>query len=140
VNTVAHLHAERLQADADVTAVRELRHRAGKTLENWSIEEEVRECALVACSELLTNALIYGATPILALDMELRDGWLRLTAHDRNPDPPYNAHPDAQADHGRGIELVIGLADAWGCRATKTGKSVFAEFEIDSDHGRNTLR
>jgi hypothetical protein len=120
---------ERFDAPSSAGDVRHLRHRIAKTLADWGITERADD-VLCSCSELLTNALTYGQTDVLAVDLAEQDGWLRLSVPDNNPFPPYPALADRDDEDGRGVFLLAALADAWGFRAFGGGKSVFAEFRI----------
>jgi len=93
----------------------------------------VADAAELAVSEMLTNALLYGRTEILALELSLDEPWLCLSVEDANPTPPYPCGVDEQAEGGRGVFLVAELADAWGFRAAGGGKSVFAEFRLSAN-------
>ena len=123
---------EQFDAAASVEDVRRLRHQIAKTLANWGITARADD-VLVACSELLTNALMYGQTPLLVVELTEHNGWLRLAVPDHNPYPPYPALTDRQDEDGRGVLLVAALSDAWGFRATSEGKQVFAEFQLGGD-------
>lgn len=117
----------RHQAPAEPRGITEVRHAARKTLDDWQVGE-VADAVELAVSEMLTNALRYGRTEILALELSMDETWLCLSVADANPAPPYPCGIDDQAEGGRGVFLMAELADAWGFRATGTGKSVFAKF------------
>ena len=117
----------RHEAPAEPQGISQLRHEARNTLEGWGLGEMADAAELIA-SELLTNALLYGNVEILTLKLTLDELWLSLSVADANPTPPYPCGIDEQAEGGRGLYLTVALADAWGFRATSTGKSVFAEF------------
>jgi len=120
---------ERFDAPASAGDVQHLRHRVAKTLADWGITDRADD-VLYSCSELLTNALTYGQTTVLAVDLAEQAGWLRLSVPDSNPVPPYPTIADRDDEDGRGVFLLAALADAWGFRAFSEGKSVFAEFQI----------
>ena len=117
----------RHEASAEPQGIAQVRHEVRKTLDDWQVGA-VADAAELVVSEMLTNALRYGHTEILALELSLDDPWLCLSVVDANPTPPYLCRPDEQAEGGRGVLLMAELADAWGFRATGVGKSVFAEF------------
>ena len=121
--------AERYEAAAHPHAVGHLRHQAVKTLADWGVTG-CADLAELIVSELLTNALRYGRTPVLAVDLSINDGWLRIAVDDRNPEPPNLAETDITREDRRGIVLVAALADAWGFRAHADGKTVSAEFNL----------
>jgi hypothetical protein len=120
---------EQFDAPATPEEARRLRHQVAKTLADWGITDRADD-VLSSCAELLTNALAYGQTAVLTVQLAEDDGWLRLAVPDGNPYPPIATVADRDDEDGRGISIVVTLADAWGFRAAETGKSVFAEFRI----------
>lgn len=129
MSTATLERTERFDAPASAQDVRHLRHRVAKTLADWGITQRADD-VLYSCSELLTNALAYGQTEKLTVDLAEHDGWLRLTVPDNNPFPPIPLLADRDDEDGRGVVLLAALADAWGFRCVGDGKHVFAEFQI----------
>ena len=131
-------HAERYETAADAHAVGRLRRQAVKTLADWGVTERAELVALIV-SELLTNALLHGRTPILSVELAIADGWLRIAVDDLNPDPPHPVPADTSGEGGRGMVLVAALADAWGFRAHAGGKTVSAELDLCTSPDRPLL-
>jgi hypothetical protein len=123
-------HSEQFAAPASAQEVRRLRHRVAKTLADWGIADRSDD-VLCSCAEMLANALAYGDTTSLMVQLAEQDGWLRLEVPDHNPRPPYLTSADPDDEDGRGVSLLATLADAWGFRAVGDGKSVFAEFRVN---------
>jgi anti-sigma regulatory factor (Ser/Thr protein kinase) len=78
-------------------------------------------------SELATNAVLHAGT---AFEVGVRvDGdVIRVEVADGSgvtPRPPRATRPDAE--HGRGLRLVEGLARCWGYRPTRGGKVIWFE-------------
>lgn len=109
------------------------RRFVGKTLDAWD-QSDLRERALLAVSELVTNAFLYGEGDIVlvvtlgvVLRVEVRDDGSGLPAQ-RNYSPTSTT--------GRGLHLVGHMADRWGTSAPAgqsngaKGKAVW--FEIDT--------
>ena len=109
------------------------RRFVAQALDSWD-QSPLRERALLAVSELVTNAFLYGEGEIvlvvtlgLVLRVEVRDGGAGLPAK-RNYSPTSTT--------GRGLHLVGHMADRWGTSAEGSdgnggkGKSVW--FEIDA--------
>jgi serine/threonine-protein kinase RsbW len=132
MNSAVLEHTRHFTAPARAAQIRHLRHRLAKTLADWGVTQRSDD-VLCSCSELLTNALIYGQTDQLTVDLTMQDGWLQLTVPDNNPVPPYPMVANRDEEDGRGVFLVAALADAWGFRSRDGGKHVFAQFRI-SDH------
>ncbi len=90
--------------------------------------EDIRVCV----SELATNALLHG-TPRgreFRVHVTVEDDAVRVEVHDAGQAPPRLCTPADTDDHGRGLQLVDALADAWGTSdRTGVGKVVWAVFK-----------
>lgn len=131
MKTAVFARAEQFDAPATPAEARRLRHQVAKTLADWGFTDRADD-VLSSCAELLSNALSYGQTEVLKVQLTENEGWLRLAVPDGNPYPPFPALADRDDEDGRGISMVAMLADAWGFRAAGEGKSVFAEFRTES--------
>ena len=114
-------------------SVGRMRHRISRALtENGN--GHLAERVVLVASELLTNALLHGALGHDPLTATLTNsgGTLVLAVPDNNPAPPMLRDPGTAAVDGRGVLLVELLADAWGFRCERGGKTVTAEFDAAS--------
>ncbi|MFF7856165.1 SpoIIE family protein phosphatase [Streptomyces sp. NPDC007904] len=106
---------------AEVAAVRQW---AVDRLTAWGLDEAAFVTELVV-SELVTNAIRYGAPPIhLRL---IRDHALICEVADANPTSPHLRRAHAYDEGGRGLLLVAQLTQRWGSRQTHGGKMIWAE-------------
>jgi len=80
-------------------------------------------------SELVTNAVIHGATRVGLLAI-LSEHRLRVEASDHSPKAPVvrTAAPDDTT--GRGLLVVASLATDWGYETRPSGKSVWFELAL----------
>ncbi|MFE7275782.1 SpoIIE family protein phosphatase [Streptomyces sp. NPDC057623] len=109
---------------ADVERVAEARRLALTQLEAWGLEETAFVTELVV-SELVTNAIRYGAEPIqLRL---IHDRTLICEVSDSNSTSPHLRRARTFDEGGRGLLLVAQLTTSWGTRHTATGKTIWAE-------------
>ncbi|MER7812613.1 SpoIIE family protein phosphatase [Streptomyces sp900116325] len=93
-------------------------------LAEWNLEETAFATELIL-SELVTNAIRYGAPPVhLRL---LRDTTLVMEVSDGSSTSPHLRYATDMDEGGRGIFLVSQFAERWGTRFTPTGKIVWAE-------------
>lgn len=130
-------------------AVKGARDFTRETLERWRLEGEFDTVALVV-SELVTNALRHGLTPLnrtpepaSPVRLDLMRWAARLVCAVRDPSgvPPrsstnnYTEYVDFTAECGRGLCLVESFSDGWGWHpltGTMRGKVVWALFRLPS--------
>ncbi|WP_445527128.1 ATP-binding SpoIIE family protein phosphatase [Streptomyces cyslabdanicus] len=109
---------------ASPAAVPALRAEVSAMLADWTLEETAFATELIL-SELVTNAVRYGAPPLhLRL---LREATLVMEVSDSSSTSPHLRYATTMDEGGRGIFLVAQFAERWGTRFTPTGKIVWAE-------------
>ncbi|MGW5640528.1 ATP-binding SpoIIE family protein phosphatase, partial [Streptomyces sp. NPDC003832] len=114
--------------DADPAAVSRARANAARQLTTWGLQELDFTTELVV-SELVTNAIRYGRPPIrLRL---IHDGALMCEVSDAGSTTPHLRRADTYDEGGRGLLLVAQLAEHWGTRHARQGKTVWAELSED---------
>ncbi|MET9393595.1 SpoIIE family protein phosphatase [Streptomyces sp. NPDC006624] len=112
------------QLPPDPAAVARARKMAGEQLAAWGLAEAEFATELIV-SELVTNALRYGGSPIeLRL---IRDATLICEVSDGSNTAPHLRRARVFDEGGRGLLLVAQLAERWGSRQTPTGKTIWAE-------------
>ncbi|MFD7777006.1 SpoIIE family protein phosphatase [Streptomyces sp. NPDC059753] len=110
--------------DTDPAEVARVRASVSKQLTTWGLEELDFTTELVV-SELVTNAIRYGQPPIqLRL---IHDRTLMCEVADAGSTTPHLRRARVFDEDGRGLFLVAQLADHWGTRHTRRGKTVWAE-------------
>lgn len=109
---------------SDPAEVEHARKLATAQLDVWGMTEASFITELVV-SELVTNAIRYGAPPIqLRL---IRDGTLICEVSDSSSTAPHLRRSRAFDEGGRGLLLVAQLTQGWGTRQTATGKTIWCE-------------
>ena len=97
-------------------------------LEAWGAPDLV-EAAVLATSELVTNAVVHAGTTV-EVRLDLGDDRLRLEVQDLYPgralDTGAFAPPD-DLEHGRGLLITASLASSWGVTYTGAVKRVWVE-------------
>lgn len=83
--------------------------------------------ALLAVSELVTNALEAGAHQI-HLDLAYEAGKLSISVEDDAPGLPTAQDPEPYAERGRGLSIIARLAHHWDIEQTTVGKTVTVTF------------
>ncbi|MEN3584344.1 SpoIIE family protein phosphatase [Streptomyces sp. ZYX-F-203] len=111
----------------DPAAVGEIRARVARRLAEWGLEELAFTTELIL-SELVTNAIRYGAEPINV--RVLRDRSLICEVFDSTNTSPHLRYAAMTDEGGRGLFLVAQLAERWGTRYTPEGKVIWAEQPI----------
>jgi anti-sigma regulatory factor (Ser/Thr protein kinase) len=78
-------------------------------LENWGLDAEIVEDALVVVEELVANVVDHARTRF-ALVVQLSSKILRIAVHDECAADPVLRPFDAHAGRGRGLRLVASLS------------------------------
>jgi serine phosphatase RsbU (regulator of sigma subunit)/anti-sigma regulatory factor (Ser/Thr protein kinase) len=106
-------------------AVPRARRFAAETLHE--VDRSLLDDVELVVSELVTNAILHGARPIL-LRLSTLGERVRVEVEDGGRDLPVRMREDTEAMTGRGLPLVGRLANGWGVEPTLGhGKIVWAE-------------
>ncbi|WP_329162630.1 SpoIIE family protein phosphatase [Streptomyces anulatus] len=117
-------HLASWDVPVDPAAVGETRAQVSRRLEAWGLEDLSMTTELIV-SELVTNAIRYGAGPVrLRL---LFQSALTCEVSDASNTSPRLRHARTTDEGGRGLFLVAQLAHRWGTRYTPQGKIIWAE-------------
>ncbi|MFB7286972.1 SpoIIE family protein phosphatase [Actinacidiphila glaucinigra] len=101
------------------------RAAARRQLAVWGVAEETAFTTELIVSELVGNAVRYGAPPLqLRLVLEQM---LTCEVSDSAAGAPHMKHARTVDENGRGLFIVAGLADQWGVRYRAQGKTVWAQ-------------
>jgi signal transduction histidine kinase len=114
----------------ELTSARRARRLVTAQLGDWSLEG-LADTAELLVSELVTNALRHTRGP-LRLNLCVRGSRLRCEVEDTDPAGPVRRVVDADAEGGRGTELLDLLAEAWGSTRMPTGKTMWFEMPKDT--------
>jgi PAS domain-containing protein len=96
-----------------------------RQLEAWNVGEEDAFTAEIIVSELVGNAVRYGAPPLrLRLILDQR---LTCEVSDAAQCAPHLKHARTVDEDGRGLFIIASLADSWGTRYSGEGKTVWAQ-------------
>lgn len=108
----------------DPAAVGEVRAAVTRKLAEWGLDELTFGTELIL-SELVTNALRYGGTPIQV--RMLYDRNLICEVYDSSSTSPHLRYATMTDEGGRGLFLVAQLAERWGTRYLPAGKVIWTE-------------
>jgi serine phosphatase RsbU (regulator of sigma subunit)/PAS domain-containing protein/anti-sigma regulatory factor (Ser/Thr protein kinase) len=113
---------------SDATAVPRVRSEVSRRLADWGLEEVSFATELIL-SELLTNAIRYGAPPVRVRLLLGRT--LVCEVSDGSNTSPRLRQAATTDEGGRGLFLVSQFADMWGTRYAARGKVIWAEQRLD---------
>lgn len=108
------------QARSVVDARRQVR----SVLADWGLDG-LADTALLLTSELVTNALLHARTDLSLTVAKAGPRGLRVAVRDGSPTLPIGRHTTTTATTGRGLQLLVQLADEWGVDTTAPGKTVW---------------
>ncbi|MGW6518160.1 SpoIIE family protein phosphatase [Streptomyces sp. NPDC054962] len=113
---------------ADPSLVAPIRKQAVDQLARWGLSEASFTTELVV-SELVTNAIRYGAHPI-RLRLIHDAATLICEVSDTSHTAPHLRRAKTWDEGGRGLLLVAQLTQRWGSRHTPEGKTIWAELSL----------
>ncbi|CAL9642939.1 hypothetical protein SUDANB21_06405 [Streptomyces sp. enrichment culture] len=113
---------------ADPALVAPIRKQVLDQLAAWELTEASFTAELVV-SELVTNAIRYGAPPI-RLRLIHDEATLICEVSDANHTAPHLRRAKTWDEGGRGLLLVAQLTQRWGTRHTAEGKTIWAELTL----------
>ncbi|MEV0530943.1 SpoIIE family protein phosphatase [Kitasatospora sp. NPDC050463] len=109
---------------SDSIAVTQARKDAAERLSAWGLAHLTYATELIV-SELVTNAIRYGAPPIIL--RLIQDRTLICEVSDSSGTAPHLRRARVFDEGGRGLMLVAQMAQRWGTRHTPAGKTIWAE-------------
>ncbi|MET8767808.1 SpoIIE family protein phosphatase [Streptomyces sp. NPDC004658] len=122
------LHEDRVaswELSDEPTVVSLARRYATDQLSAWGLDEAAFTTELMV-SELVTNAIRYGRPPI-RLRLIHQGRTLISEVYDASGTTPHMRRARIFDEGGRGLLLVAQLAERWGTRHDRIGKTVWAE-------------
>ncbi|MGW7267097.1 SpoIIE family protein phosphatase [Streptomyces sp. NPDC054842] len=123
-------HVAEWQVPDDPAAVSRIRAEATRRLEAWGLGEAAFTTELIL-SELVTNAIRYGGSPICLRLLHDRDSLICEVA-DGTSTSPHLRRAASTDEGGRGLFLVAQMSRRWGTRYTDRGKIIWAEQALDA--------
>ncbi|MEU2433288.1 ATP-binding protein [Streptomyces sp. NPDC007861] len=100
-------------------------------LNDWGVADlaDLGDTAVLLTSELVTNALRHAPGP-MRLNLRMSGSRLRCEVEDTSDARPFPRVAHADAEGGRGLEILDLLTDAWGSLTTATGKTTWFELAV----------
>jgi anti-sigma regulatory factor (Ser/Thr protein kinase) len=113
-----------LALPADPSSAGAARHSLAGYCEELEVPDDLTDDALMAISELVTNAVLHADTPTIAW-AEYRAGSITLAVVDGSADLPALLAPSQSREDGRGMAIIDELGATWGLIKTSLGKIVW---------------
>jgi anti-sigma regulatory factor (Ser/Thr protein kinase) len=117
----------------DPAAVASIRTACVRQMETWGLDEIAFTTELIL-SELVTNAIRYGAEPVRLRLLYDRDSVICEVA-DGSSTSPHLRRAATTDEGGRGLFLVAQFAQRWGTRYTARSKVIWTEQSLDEAAG-----
>ncbi|MGX1134834.1 serine phosphatase RsbU (regulator of sigma subunit)/anti-sigma regulatory factor (Ser/Thr protein kinase) [Streptomyces glaucescens] len=125
-------HVAAINLPSDPAAVSGARRSASDALAAWGLEEMSFTTELIV-SELVTNAIRYGKSPV-QLRLVLQST-LTCEVSDASSTAPHLRRARIFDEGGRGLLLVAQLSERWGTRHNREGKVIWAEQALPAGSG-----
>ncbi|MEU9948767.1 ATP-binding protein [Streptomyces poriferorum] len=106
-------------------------------LDEWRLDDDAHEAAVLIVSELVTNAVVHTASARVVCELRCLETRLRIAVQDQGHQPGGpRLGAGADDEHGRGLLLVDAMCSAWGSRdaGNGSGRIVWAELPHSSEH------
>ncbi len=111
------------------------RRFARRQLQEWKVDDDVVDTAVLCLSELVTNVVMH-ATSVARVEVARRATRLTLTVRDSGRRRANHGQdvvaaplgPDPLVVHGRGLRIVDALAADWGSSTDASGTTVWCSF------------
>ncbi|MFJ4602496.1 SpoIIE family protein phosphatase [Streptomyces griseoluteus] len=116
---------------AEPSVVSTARRLVGQQLAVWHLEAAAYTTGLIV-SELVTNAIRYGAGPI-QLRLIHDSGRLLTEVTDANSTSPHLRHARESDEGGRGLYIVMRLSTHWGVRHSQQDKTIWSEQRLGGE-------
>ncbi len=92
-------------------------------------DSSVRDSVQLMVSELATNCVLHARSDFV-LEAVRGDGQVRVEVTDSAGGTAQVLHPSSTEDHGRGLQIVSALADAWGVDVDGDGPGKTVWFSV----------
>jgi anti-sigma regulatory factor (Ser/Thr protein kinase) len=110
----------------DPASVARARRYVSEALAAAGIDSATREPAVLLTSELVTNGIIHGGSHV-DVRLDLAQDALRVEVVDSGCGCPVAEAVAPDAEHGRGLMIVSGLASRWGVELGSSRTAVWFE-------------
>ena len=94
---------------SDAGSPHRARHWLAWLLEIGRVAQDVIDTAVLAASELVTNAAVHAGGRVM-VSAQVTDAGVRLVVHDDAPATDWHQPEGGLAEHGRGLVIVEALA------------------------------
>ena len=95
-------------------------------LRTWSAPHDQLDAELLV-TELVANVVDHAGGEALTLELDLAGAWLRIGVVDGSAIRPVVRELSQAAERGRGMQIIVAIADRWGAEDHDGGKRVWFE-------------
>ncbi|MFG1925267.1 ATP-binding protein [Cryptosporangium sp. NPDC048952] len=106
-----------------------IRRRIRGLLSEWKIADPAAEDTVLVVQELVANVIDHARTPFRVI-VQMCGSVVKVCIRDYSATPINPRERDTGAFRGRGLQLVAGLSQQWGCEPEEPGKTVWAAIPV----------
>jgi anti-sigma regulatory factor (Ser/Thr protein kinase) len=117
-----------MRLSSEPASARAARAFVSTTLGEWGCAE-LDDTVKLLTSELVGNVVRHAHTEMM-VSVRLEDSTLAIEVIDDSPDMLVQRSPHLDEPTGRGLLMINSMADRWGVRRRRSGKSVWFELDL----------
>ena len=123
----------RFDLDPSLSSVGVARRFARGQLSRWGVDDDTVDSAVLCLSEMVTNVVVHAGTRS-RIELRRHPERVVVTVRDGGAGADHGSRGSRESGrgqlrvHGRGLQLIEGLADEWGSTCSSAGMTIWCSF------------